>query len=294
GADGIPGTPIHALDEYMAMIPGNDEVVLTELLTNDVLQPGGKNSFNPTQNAVVFKNRTAKVRQCKVDLEFTHTQIMAFYKSYLGQIAAKKIDPSKLPFEEHIIAEVVKRVKENLRVKSLYNSVYNPAGSSPLDVFDGLSTQITAAIASGDVPAANIAAANTLTGGNAVGELEKIVAVISDAYFYSGVVCVCSRKQKTFYEADYRARYGSLPYNSSTEKGFIDGTNIPFVVEPGYAGDFPIFTPKGNLAYLYDDEGKVDNLDFEYTKKTRSLAYIMDFQAATGIAAAELIWGADN
>lgn len=291
GLKGLPGTPIWNIEDYMSMIPGNDEVVLTELVVGNVLQPGGKDTFNPTSGAVKFNNRKGKVRQCKVDLEFPHSKILSMYKSYLGQVRGGKIDPTTYPFEAFVIDAVIAKAKENLRKISLWNGVYNASGSAALDVFDGLLTQLTAAIADTSLPSTNITEHEAITATNGVAVHESIIANIPDEYFYSDLICVTNRTLKTAYEHDYRQRHGNLPYNSSTEKGFIDGTSIPFVVEPGLASlESPIFTTIDNFCYLYDDEGKMDNIDFDYSKRTRNLAYMLDFQAACGIAATELIW----
>ncbi|MDR6195185.1 hypothetical protein [Siphonobacter sp. SORGH_AS_0500] len=293
GMAGIAGTPIWAIEDYMQLIPGNDEVVLTQLAVANVLQPGNKGSFNPTQNAVKFKNRRAKVRPVKVDLEFTQPTIMKMYKSYMGQVTAKKIDPETYPLEAYVIDAVIAKAKENLRVISLFNGVYNENGNSPLDIFDGILTQVTKAIAAGNVPADNIVEVAPTTGENAVANHEKVIQEIPDAYFYGSdsLICLTNRKLLSAYETDYRKKFGTLPYNTSTEKAFIDGTNIPFVVEPGLSTlEEPIFTTKDNLCYLYDDEGKQDSLEFDYNKRDRSLAYMLDYQAGTGIGAAELLW----
>lgn len=277
------------------MMQASDEVVLTNLEVGDVAQPGGKSTFNPTNNAVNFKPRKGKVRQTKVDLQFTHPQIIALYKSYMGQVRAKRIDPQVLPFEEYITARVIAKFNENIRVQTLFAGVYNTAGTSPLDVADGIRTQFLAAIADGSIPAANIIDTAILSPTNTVSETEKIIGGIPDAEFYGELVCLCSRQFKTNYELDYRTRWGTLPYNQGQLKPNIVGTNIPFVVEPGMSGFArPIFTPKGNIVYLYDDLNGADTLAVDYAKRTRDIAWVMDAQVGAGIAVAERVWSNDN
>lgn len=292
---GIEGTSVVPLAQYMTVMTASDEVVLTNLEVGDVVQPGGKDTFNPTANAVKFKARIGKVRPLKVDLQFLHSKIMALYKSYLGQVRSKQIDPTVIPFEEYITARVLAKIQENIRVQTIFNGVYNAAGSGPLDVADGLRTQILAAIAAGDVPAGNIIDTAVITASNSVAETEKIIAGIPDAEFYDGLICVCSRAYKTNYEADYRQKYGTLPYNSGQLKSSIVGTDIPFVVEPGLTGfTRPIFTKPGNLVYLYDDLKGADTLAVDYAKRTRDIAWVMDAQVGAGIAIAEQIWTNDG
>ncbi|QHV97959.1 hypothetical protein [Spirosoma endbachense] len=292
---GIEGSSIVPIADYMTTMQATDEVVLTNLEVGDVAQPGGKDTFNPTANAVNFKPRVGKVRQAKVDLQFSHKQLMALYKSYLGQVRAKRIDPEVLPFEEYITARVVAKFQENIRVKTLFNGVYNAAGTGPLDIADGLKTQLLAAIADGSVPAGNIIDTAVITSSNAVAETEKILAGIPDAEFYGDMVCVCSRQYKTNYETNYRDRFTSLPYNSSQLKPTIPGSDVPFIVEPGLTGFArPIFTKRGNLVYLYDDLSGADTLAVDYQKRTRDIAWVMDAQVGAGIAVAELVWTNDG
>ncbi|RAJ92225.1 hypothetical protein LX87_05193 [Larkinella arboricola] len=292
---GVDGSAIVPIDDYMTSIQTSDEVVLSELEIGDVAQPGGKDSFNPTENAVTPSARIGKVRQVKVDVLFSHTKIMALYKSWLGKVKAKRINPEEVPLEEYITAGILAKYRENIRVKTLFNGVYNKAGNTPLDVMDGLRTQILAEITSGGIPSANIIDTAVITVDNAVAEFEKMLAAIPDAELYGDMVCVTSRQLKTFYELNFRKLYGTLPYNTGQEKAVIVGSNIRFVVEPGLA-DFkrPLFTPKGNLVYLYDDMDGADTLATDYNKRERNLAWLMDAQVGAGIAQPNRIWTNDG
>ncbi|GAB3892355.1 hypothetical protein GCM10028803_05090 [Larkinella knui] len=292
---GVEGSAIVPIDDYMTSIQTSDEVVLSELEIGDVAQPGGKDTFNPTINAVKPNARIGKVRQVKIDVLFSHTKIMALYKSWLGKVKAKRINPEEVPLEEYITAGILAKYRENIRVKTLFNGVYNAAGTTPLDVMDGIRTQILAEITSGGIPSGNIIDTAVITVSNAVAEFEKIVAALPDAELYGDLVCVTSRQLKTFYELNYRALYGTLPYNDGQSKNVIVGTNIRFVVEPGLSGFArPLFTPKGNLVYLYDDMDGSDSLAVDYQKRTRDLAWLMDAQVGTGIAQPSRIWTNDG
>ncbi|PMD97688.1 hypothetical protein BWI97_08750 [Siphonobacter sp. BAB-5405] len=257
GLEGIPGSPIVPIADYMRMMPAMDEVVLSSLQIGSVVQPGAKNTFNPTTDAVNIKPRIGKIRPIKVDLLFDHQTIIALYKSYLGECRAKKIDPEVVPLEEYIKRDIVRQAKEDIRVQSLWNGVYNKANTTPLDVMDGLKTQLLLCISEGETPAGNIADTAPITRTNAVAETQKVLDIIPDKEMYSNqLICVCAREYKTAYELDFQAKHGSLPYNTSQEKGHIVGTNIQFVVEPGLSGfNRPIITKRNNFVYLYDEEG---------------------------------------
>ncbi len=291
--EGIANSAIKAIDSYMTSIPGTDEVVLSEIAIESVLQPGGKDTFNPKAGAVKFKTRKGKVRQAKVDVQFSHTKIVQLYKSYLGQVKGGSLDPETFPFEEVVMNQIIARAQSDLRVKALFNGIYNAAGTNPEDVMDGLRSQVLAAIVASEVPAGNIIDAPAITSANGVEVFETLVDTIPSEYLYSDLICLVPRAIKTAYERNFRNEYGKFT-RSESEKSFIEDTQIEFVVEPGLDGfTRPIITPRKNLVYLYDDEGAMNNVDVDYGKRTRDIAVMMDFQAGAGIGIAELIWTLD-
>ncbi|TDB67106.1 hypothetical protein [Arundinibacter roseus] len=299
GLAGRPGTPIKPITDYMMPVVGNDEVVLTELYIDSVLQPGAKDSFNPKNNAVKLKPRKAKVKPCKVDLLMKETTIMAMYKSYFGQIRGGKIDRTTYPFEAEVIKKVFDRLMTDLRNIALINGVRNEAGTAAVDTMDGLFFKLATEKASGGITAGQIATINAITAANGVTEIEKIIDMVPSDYFYEDLVCITPLKYKQAYERHYREQYGTSPYNAGFDKMQIEGTMIEFVVEPGMAitgatkFESPVITTRENLAWLYDDEGDQTRLEFDYDKRTRSLAYMVDFQVGMDWAISELIWMGD-
>ncbi|MDF7817381.1 hypothetical protein P1X15_07240 [Runella sp. MFBS21] len=299
GLSGLPNTPIKPIDEFMMMIPGNDEVVLTELYLESVVQSGAKGTFNPTNDAVRIKPKKAKVKPCKVDLLFTEQKILSLYKSWYGQVRGGKIDKTSYPFEEWVIEHVLKRVSTDLRQKALINGTRNDAGTTPEQAMDGLFVKLAAAKTAGTITAAQIATIAAITAANAVTEFEKIVDKIPTEYFYSDLICLCPLAYKKAYERHYRATYGTTPYNAGYNKQEIEGTMIEFLVEPGMATtgltgfESPIITTRENFAWLYDDESAQTRLEFDYSKRDRSLAYVMDFQVGFDWALDSLFWLGD-
>lgn len=285
---------VKPIDYYMASLPTTDEVVLTEVFIDTVTQPGNKDTFDPKNNVVGFKTRKGKVRPAKIDVLFKKTKIMSLIKSYLGQVKGLKVDPGKIPFEEYIMSAIIQQGQIDLR-NTLWNGVYNETGTAPEDCFDGLKKQILADIVSGTIPSAKVVDTAIISNTNAVGELEKIMAAIDSKYFYGDMVCLTNRVTKRAYELDYRTRYGTLPYNPGFEKQVLEGSNIEFVVEPNLDGfNRPLFIPKNNIVYLYDDESAMTNLEVDYDKRTRSIAVTGDYQAGVGYGIAELIWTNDG
>lgn len=295
GLTGIAGTPVAPVDSYAQAIPGNDEVVLTEIIVNSVLRPSQLNGFTPANNKVKIVPRKAKVKPCKVDLLFTQEQIVKLYKSYYGQVKGGKIDKTTYPFEEFIINRIIKQLSTDLR-QAWINGVRVDAGTSALDAMDGLFKMYTDLVASGDIPAGNIATIAAITAANGVGEFEKIIDKLPSEYFYQDLVCLTPLAHKKAYERNYRSTYGTTPYNAGYNKQEIEGTMVEFIVEPGMlttggtAFEAPIITTRENLAWLYDDESAQNNLEFDYNKRERNLAYIMDFQVGSGVAIPGLMW----
>ena len=293
GFDALPNSPIVALDSFVNFMPSSGEIVLTDLIVGDPLQPGGKDSFDPKNNVVKFKTRKAHVEPIKVDLKFAHTKILAMYNTYLGRVKTQKIDPMTYPYEQDVIDKILVSVKKHLRL-GMWKGVKNVNDPTFLGLFDGWLKQITDTIL--NFPASiNIVDINPITASNAIAELEKMKAVLPEEVRFSGeAVMILSTAHMDAYNANYRALYGALPYNTEFNKRYLDGSNIEMIVEQGVAAfNRPIITTRDNLVYLYDDENKQNNVDFDFQKRERSLAYLMDFFAGTGICATELIWVAD-
>lgn len=294
--NGIANTPVRPLSDYVTPVPGNDEVVLTELEIGSVLQPSNQSGFRPSTDVAKITPRIAKVKPCKVDLLFTEKKIMALYKSYIGEVKGGKIKKDEFPFEQYIVQSVIKKMKSELRNVAYINGVRDDAGTTALDAMDGLYLQLEQLKASGDVKAAHIAAINAITAENGVAEFEKMIDVIETEYFYEDLVCLTPLAYLKNYERNYRKLYGTTPYNAGFQKQVIEGTIIEFIVEPGMlttgpnAFEAPVITTRGNVAWLYDDESAQNKLEFDYNKRNRDIAYVMDFQVASKVIMPNQIW----
>jgi hypothetical protein len=281
---------------YMQMLLGNDEIPLSEMVIGDILQPGNKDTFAPIDNAIKFKARIGKVRPCKVDLQFKPTQIANFWKSYLGKIARSTPEsPYDVPFEAFLLDQIIKKAQENLRMKAVFKGVYNAAGTTPADTMTGLLALVAAAITDLSLPAAQISTGAAITASNAVDEVRKVIDKVYQvpAYTNMPMIMLIAPENKWYYEQDYQATFGALPYNTSFDKPAIEGTNIRFQAEPGMSGsDRLIVTPEENLFWLVDDEQRQNTLEVE--KALRNLNLMMDFNAAPDFGIAELIWCNDQ
>ncbi len=267
----------------------NDEVVMTELVMGDLLQPGGKDTFNPT-NAGTFKARIGKVRPCKADLTFSPTLIQNLWKSYLGLIDGGRIKTDTMPFEAFLFAKIVEKVKENLHLKAVFKGRLNSAGTNPENTMNGLVTLIELAGGNGEIPAANIAAnPAAFTEANAGDQFKAVLNKVSDTYYDTPMVCIASPFAKRCYDAWYQRTNGNLPYNLEYKKTFLEGTQIELISEPGLSGtNHVIITPKDNLVWLTDNNSSLENLVVE--KEKRNIHLMLDFQASADFALGQLIW----
>lgn len=276
---------------YFLPIAGvKDEIPLMELLVDDILQPGGKDAFSPTANAVKFKSRIGKTRAGKIDLEFTNSTIVALHKSYLGAVEGGRVDPYVLPFEAYIFDAIIKRGRKNL-IEAAFKGVYNAAGTSKLDVMDGLLTIVAADITAGNIPAANITAGAILTSANAKDEVDKIADKIVANTDYTGedYLIIMGADKARMYAQDYQASVGAVPYNTEFKKTFVDGTNIEIVSEPFMNSTNRILAvPKDYLLWMYDVPNGSESIIVE--KQKRNIDILLDVNVGVNYPIAEKVF----
>lgn len=286
---------IYSMDDYTNEIDTPDEVVFTEIYANAALKPGKRRDangkiFRPKTDAVEMKTRIGKVRDISQDFLFTAEKITLLKRSYYAQCNRMKINPDEMPFAKYIMQELEQMAAAELRIahfKAIFNTAQN--AQSFLDMYDGILKQIAVDITSGEIPSGNILELAPLSATNAVAPIEAMLDNIPTELLGS-MVCLVSRKVKGYYEMDYRERWGSLNWNNSQKKPKIEGSSVPFLVEPGLDGyDKPIFMPRNNITRLYDSTGKA-SLEIDYDKRERDIAIVMDGQAGIGYGVSRRIY----
>jgi hypothetical protein len=276
-----------------------DKVPLVEILVGDLLQPGGKNTFTPTDGAVQFKNRFAQVRPGKADLQFTQVQLQQLRKSWIGFMAKQEAagvpkDVYYIPFEAYIMTKVVERFNKNLR-EAIIKGTYNASGTGKLDVMDGLLTLVGDDVTSLDIPAANVFAGAAITESNAEAQVAGVAkkALSNEDYAGADMVMLISPLNKYNYEINYRANHGSLPYNNTFAQGIVPGTNIVLFPVPELTGSNRlIVTPKENICLAYDDLNRANSISVE--KEQRNVNMLIDVELGMNYAIAETIWTNDQ
>ena len=295
GLNGIEGSPIRPLSEFVTEIPSKDEIVLTELTIGDPLQPDLRGGFTKKDNVVGIKPRTSKVEACKINLLFTEKQLALLNKTYQAQIKGpqSKMILDRFPvFEALINSKIIEKAKSQLRNVTLWNGVKNPADKSASGLFNGLRKIIDDMTISGEIPAGNFTEINPITASNAVTEVKKIVSNLPSEVIYDPeIICIVSPSIMEAYDSHYQTSRGAIPYNIGFNQRTIEGTMIPFYVEPGLTDiETPTFTRKGNIIWQYDDDFESLDLTFDYNVRDEDLAYILKFQLSTNIAFGKEVW----
>jgi hypothetical protein len=298
-ADFIYDLAVEAKPEKFNILMGVfGDVPITYMKGNSVLQPGGKNTFDPTADAVKLIPRTGKVRHAKVDVLLEHTEVMSLYNSWYSQVKRAKIDPAVIPFEAELMNTIIGAAKYDVR-DALFNGVYNAAGTTAADTVSGLKKIVTDGIAGAGVaqlPVANIWAtadgAVAITAANAMDQIKGIASKVLANKRYSNIPMDAWVSPVIFdyYCQDYAATRGAVPYNSSFDQVKIEGTNITLVKEPMLTGsNRVIITPSmENIYYLVNEENLLSNVKVQ--ESNRDFKIMIDFFFGLEVARIDMIW----
>lgn len=275
--------------DYMELYPDvTDQLALTEMFVSSVLQPGGKDTFDP-KGTVGFKARIGQVRDCKIDYTLTPKQINAMWKGYLGRIAkSKRGSVYDVPFQQYILDKLADRAKEEMHLDAVFKGVYNADKKTANRVFDGLLPLLSKA---GVLAAKQIYAGAPITQANAIDQLEGIADKVPSHLINKDLVMLVEPTAAKFYNRDYRASYGTKQDYQGFSHTMLDGTNITIVPEPGLADTGGIIcTMRNNLVWLTGPLGGVPGSSFIIEKRQRNIDIMADFQAAPDLAIAEYVW----
>jgi hypothetical protein len=274
--------------DFMELYPDvTDQLALTQMFVSSVLQPGGKDTFDP-KGTVKFKNRIGQVRDCKIDYTLTPTMINAMWKSYLGRIAkSKRGEVYDVPFQQYIIDKLAEKAKEEMHLEAVFKGVYNADKKQANRVFDGILPLLSKA----GLAASQIFAGAPVTQANAIDQLEGIADKVPSHLINKDLVMLVEPEVAKFYNRDYRATYGGNTNNTGGfEHKLLDGTNITIVPEPGLADTGGIVcTLRNNLVWMTGPLGGGPN-SFIVEKSKRNVDIMADFQAAPDVAIAEYVW----
>jgi hypothetical protein len=257
-----------ASDSFEVWDDVSDEVPLPNLSITDLIKPGDDTTFTPNNNSLNFGARILKVRNWKVDLLI---QPRLLEKTWLGAFKKPGSGTQNLIFEAYIFNYIIKKIKENLRLQSVYRGVYNAAGVTPIDVMDGLLTLVTTEVAAGNITPVVTGA---ITQVNVVDKLLLTYDNLGEAY-----------KAPVLNPAFVATDSSAMMVRPLMNQMPLSGTNCLLKREPGLGtSQRLICTEKENKVYGTDSLN--DENSFKIQEFERSLKIMVD--AKSGVQFKEI------
>lgn len=243
-------------EKFTVMAGVKDQVPLPQLYLSNISKPLDYVNFTPTANAITPEARILQVRPVKVDVRIYPQE---FYNTWLGQYASPGAAP-KLILEAFLMQEIAKKAYNENHLISLYKGVYNAAGVTPTDSYDGWLRLIALEIGAGNISAANnnLVTTGALTSANIITAVEAVFDKLADQYKTMPTQMLVSPTNYMLYQRAYRAQYGqNQDYNGMEnvlgQGTVLDGTLCRLIPEPGMAGSNRIIcTLKENMYYGVD------------------------------------------
>jgi hypothetical protein len=272
----------------------NDEHPLPRLRVANLIKKGNTGTFAPTASALGLSSRILKVRPAKVNVQIVPEPL---YKTHIANLAGRTAnDPWDVPFEQVLMNSIIDQAAHEVQKFALYKGVFGTGSDTAATVMDGLLTIVDAAIASGEIPQANVVSRVAITSSNAVDEVEKVKLKVPSEFLLNDMndpnnqmVCILDKKVYDLYCMDYRTTFGALPYNAEFPKGRIDGTDIEFMPVTGLEDtNAIIITHKSNLYLGFDAQQKMSNINtqlFDY-----SIKVFIDWNMGINFAEGQEIW----
>jgi len=263
-----------------------DEVPLPNMRVAEFLKPGdgpannNKATFAPTEDAIVFDNRTLKTYPVSGDLLIQPWKFERTWLSHNRRGRALYKDWTDIPFYEFLMREIIKSAKLQIR-NATWRGVRNVSGTGFLDICNGVLQLRKLAIAAGDLPTVET---GPITAANVVAAVEKVAKALGDGYAEMEAYMPVSRTIYDWYVTASEAQFGrSIQLNELVgEKGgqryvYIRGTNVRLVKEPS-VGSSQALTVYGenNLHAGTDTLNDLNNMMFQLFE--RSIKVLIDFK----------------
>lgn len=281
---------LNIADRFQIMDDVKDQLPLPNLTMGSLIKPANNTVFSPANNALNFGARILQVRRWKADLLLDPS---IFEKTWLAYYQPKGSGTQlqNIPFEQYLMAQIIKEVQQELRLQALYTGVYNAAGTTPVDVMDGLLTLITTEITAG-----NIAPVTTgvITSANVTASLLKVYDNLGEAYKMMPLQVVVNPQIFEWYIRLYNPIVNPSLVATDTQAMSnvpmlnefpLYGTNAVLKREPGFgASQRIVATPKNNMIYGTDTMGEENNIRFQEFDRTIK----MFIDAKSGVQLSEI------
>ncbi|MDJ1468170.1 hypothetical protein [Xanthocytophaga flava] len=277
---------------YVSLVPGVlDRVLMNRLKMQRIARPSKKDStFDPKEDALRPDPRYGYVKPNKVDLEFDEEDIEALWKSYLGKLENRMPESVlDMPFQAEIFDMIFAQLKEDDQLEALFKGVRDDDGTEPKDMYDGFLKIISNDITAGKIKNEQIVVTGAISGTNAVDKFELMKMAVPSRFWMRDWVAIASPTSIEYYNKDYRAQFGALPYNQQYQKTVLDGTKIELIAEEGLEGKNDIIiTPRYNFKYITAGTGDIDRLRVQEDK--RDLLIMLDWRSGVDYAFPEYVY----
>lgn len=205
-------------------------------------------------------------------------------QTILGKMAAGKGEGMKqAEVIKMALAAVAQSASENLNA-CIWNAVRNANGTTTSALFNGFDTITATEKTAGNIAANKgnyIKLTTVLSSQNCCDILRGVVRKMDPVLRKQNCIMYCSQDIYDMYVDSYQYLKGNLPYNTSFEKVYVEGSNGKVELCPlsSKAGsNFIHITPQRNMVYGYDNEGERSSVGVEkYSTNVLTLEMAMFF-----------------
>ncbi len=239
---------------------------------------------------MALANREGRLRPFKVDLKLDEKQIYAWSKSYLAQrTVVDSSDIYSFPAVNWYMEQVTKQIGKDVH-GAVYKGVYNPTGTSNVDITDGLDILLDQGYATsgagfvGDIPADNmITAAATINESNILSEIQKLAMRFFEVmdepleedgvfaldplhyvYMINALNAQLSNSSQIVYRDGNAVKLAAMPNVVIEPRSWLKGTSKH------------LLTLDGNLAVLGPESTTEDIPSIDIEKADRSIKIFID------------------
>lgn len=273
-----------------------DKWELGGLNMTDVVQPGnrrtvGDRSFNPV-GAARPELHIGQLMPAKVDLLFTEQELKVMTKIFLQNLDQAFV--KTIPGADRILMALADKIRQNLRLKTLFRGVYNGATTTPESVMNGWLKLVLDGLTGAApllIPAGNVFAGTTPSDANIIAQVEGPYNLIPDERKLEPMVSVMSVSNARRYSRALKTLWGNTITEATLFAGIdtIPETNVKIIAEPGFGTSNKIlYTYAGNLEIGFKNEGDLDSIQMQ--AQDRDLQVMIDFEIGVDIHNYDLIW----
>ena len=245
----------------ITVVPGiKNTLKLTKLTVRDGVR-GYREAFDAADNDLEYSGRDLSVELLKRDMMINP---LKYRNTWMSHVMQDGVNPSDIPFaaygSEQSAIKIAQEINDNAYLAKKGDS------SSVATTFDGLGTQIAAAIAAetakagtGIVPVTT----GAITSSNAVHTFEMMTKAMPIAFRRAGFNLYCSYDLFDKYNDDYREKYRKNYESNEDGVYYIDTTSRKIQLVPcTWMGSSQriIATPKDNLLCGVDALGDMDKI----------------------------------